>query len=451
MNRFEQEYIKIINEWNSNLLLEANLKSLILNIQQRLIGNKSYNDLNDNEKRDLQEDINATLSYIERKVNEITDNKQYQSWIYNVLKNKEVNYNDLNPLKSLILDFERLSKRPDIKPNQKNIQNYSSLKNLQQFIDQFKEEHNLSEGIYSNLKKIYQNEEFTVYFINKNQYNECNKLFGGIKYFNTGWCIAKNSDYFNIYIHDNKDKFNGYFVFIKDNKPYALLHYGSGQFKDTSDQILETNNPNILDCLYNINDNLNDYQEGDLKYYKFLKENPNASKEDWIAYQIGGKYDPKTKIIDCNGNYIQFKDEWLNDEGTFDFNFINVTNDWSNMFFMCTNLTKLPDNFAIPNNVKRCDFMFSNCTNLTKLPDNFTIPNSIIRCDGMFFRCKNLTKLPDNFTIPNNVENCRWMFFNCENLKELPDKFNIPKHSDYRHIFINSGLEDKYNIDDLLK
>ena len=66
MNRFEQEYIKIINEWNSNLILEANLKSLIPNIQQQLIGNKSYNDLNDNEKQELQDNINKQLNDIEQ-------------------------------------------------------------------------------------------------------------------------------------------------------------------------------------------------------------------------------------------------------------------------------------------------------------------------------------------------------------------------------------------------
>ena len=221
MNRFEQEYIKIINEWNSNLLLEANLKSLIPNIQQQLIGNKSYNDLTDVEKRQLQNNINKQLNDIEQQVNNITDNKQYQSWIYNVLKNKEVGLDDLNPLKSIILDFEKLSKRPDIKSNQKNIQNYSTLNDLHEFIDSFKEEHNLSENIYKNLKKIYSNKEFTVYFINKNQYEECNTLFGTQGYFSTGWCIAKNEEHFNEYLTINKDKYNGYFVFIKDNKPYA--------------------------------------------------------------------------------------------------------------------------------------------------------------------------------------------------------------------------------------
>jgi len=427
MNKFEQAYLNIINEWNSNLILEANLKSLIPNIQQQLIGNKSYQELTNKEKEILQNNISKQLNNIEQQVNNITDNKQYQSWIYNILKNKEISLDDLTPLKSIILDFEKLNKRPDLKPNQKNIQNYSTLNDLQQFIDSFKKEHNLSSNIYKNLKKIYGNQEFTIYFISEDQYNECNKLFGGND-FNTGWCIAKNKEYFDQYINNNPDKFNGYFVFIKDNKPYALLHYGSQQFKDTSDDALITNNQNAVDCLLYINDNYNDYKEGDLEYYTkqiFLKENPNETIGDFIVYQIGGKYDPKTKTIDCYGNKVKFKNGWLDKNGTFDFNFINATDDWSNMFINCNNLLKLPDIFKIPKNVKYCNSMFSNCKNLTKLPDNFTIPNNVQRCDFMFYKCSNLTKLPDNF--------------------------NIPKHSDYEYIFKNSGLEDKYNIKDLLK
>ena len=481
MNRFEQEYIKIINEWNSNLLLEANLKSLIPNIQQQLIGNKSYNDLTDNEKQQLQNNINKQLNDIEQQVNNITDNKQYQSWIYNVLKNKEVDLNDLNPLKSLILDFEKLSKRPDIKSNQKNIQNYSTLNDLHEFIDSFKEKHNLSENIYKNLKKIYSNDEFTVYFINKNQYEECNILFGTQGYFSTGWCIAKNEEHFNEYLTINKDKYNGYFVFIKDNKPYALLHYGSYQFKDDSNKKLEINNPNILDCLLYINDNINDYYKDDLLYYGkqlFLKEHPNPIKEELIAFEIGGEYNKETKTIDCKGKQVKFKNEWLDEHGTFDFTFINTSKDLSYMFYNCKNLIKLPNNFAIPNNVVSCYNMFLNCLNLTKLPNSFNIPNNVKQCCGMFYKCENLIKLPDTFKIPNNVEDCSDMFYGCNNLTKLPNdftipnnividcrhmfegcksltklpnNFSIPKYCKYYKIFSDSGLEDKYNIEDLLK
>ena len=434
MNKFEQEYIKIINEWNFNILLEANLKSLIPNIQQNLIGNKSYNDLNDKEKQNLQNNINTKLSEIEQEVNKITDNKQYQSWIYNILKNNEVKLTELKFISNALSDFIKLSKHPDLKPQQKNIQNYNSLKALQEFIDSFKEEHNLSSNIYKNLKKVYSNKEFTVYFINKDQYQECNKLFGGTEYFNTGWCIAKNENHFNNYIQKYKDKYNGYFVFIKDNKPFALLHYGSHQFKDESDKILTLNNDNLIDCLQHINNNPKEYydtENDDLFYYSkllFLKNHPNPCKEDWIAFEIGGEYDPKTKTIDCKGQDIKFKYEWLDGNGTFDFNFINTSNSWRGIFSNCTSLKKLPENFTIPNNVITCEDMFQGCKNLKELPNNFTIPDSVTECHFMFSGCFNLKELPNNFKMSNNIINCSYMFYNCKNLIELPNNFTIPNN-----------------------
>ena len=433
MNRFEQAYLNIINEWNSNLLLETNLKSLIPLIQDdyfQTAGIKSYNDLNDYDKQVVQDYIDQVLKYIENKVNEITDNKQYQSWIYNILKNKEVKFDgDMKQIINAILEFTRLCKRPDLKPNQRNIENYKSLNALLQFIDSFKEEHKLQNNIYKNLKKVYNNDEFTVYFINSDQYDECNKLFGGNQYFNTGWCIAKNEEHFDGYINDDSDQYDGYFVFIKDNKPYALLHYGSNQFKDTSDQTLITNNPNIIDCLIHINDDSDSYKYDDLAYYYkhlFLKENPNKTVEDWIAYQIDGEYDPKTKTIDCNGHRVKFKKEWLDENGTFDFTFINTSDDWS--------------------------YMFSDCAEyLIKLPDTFVIPTNVIDCYCMFDKCINLKELPENFTIPNTVKNCNYMFYKCINLKKLPEDFTIPKNNNYNNIFKESGLDGKYKIKDLLR
>ena len=94
--------------------------------------------------------------------------------------------------------------------------------------------------------------------------------------------------------------------------------------------------------------------------------------------------------------------------------------------------------------------MFSWCYNLKELPKNFTVPNSIINCREMFYNCKNLIKLPANFTIPDSVKDCSFMFRNCKNLKELPNNFSIYDCMAY-NIFEGSGLEDKYNIEDILR
>ena len=461
MNRFEQAYLNIINEWNSNLLLEANLKSLIPMIQKvslRIYGKNTYQELSDEKKQDFRKYINNYLNWIERQVNAITDNKQYQSWIYGILKDQE-NVSDILPkLKSILIDFEKLCKRPDLKPQQKNIQNYSTLNELNEFIDNFKTEHKLQTNIYKNLKKVYKNSEFTVHFIVKDQYEECNKLFGGTEVFNTGWCVAKNEEHFNNYIYAEPDKYNGYFLFIKDNKPFALLHYGSGQFKDTSDDTLKDNNPNIIDCLYHIDNSLNLYVDNrDLSYYKefieekWLQANPNKSKEEFIAYYIGGKYNKETNTIDCKGNSIRFKDEWLDKNGTFNFNFINTSETLNYMFMGCKKLRTLPNNFTIPTGTKYCIEMFDGCINLEKLPDKFAIPESVIDCTWMFRECKKLKKLPDKFTIPSSVRACPWMFTECDSLEKLPDNFSIPKFSIHNDIFKYTPIETTYDIEDLLK
>ena len=430
MNEFNKTYLNIINEWNSNILLEATLKSLIPNIQQELLHGKEYKDLDDIEKQDLEVILKSMLDQVENDVYKITDNKQYQSWIYEILKNKEVPIIDLSPIKSVLMDFIKLCKRPDLKPNQRNIQNYPTLKDLREFINSFKSEHKLQNGIYFELKQIYKNSEFTIYFINKDQFDECNKLFGGNEYFNTGWCVAKNENHFNSYIYEHKDKYNGYFVFIKDNKPFALLHYGSGQFKDTSDESIKIDDKNIIDCLLHINNNIKEYNKSDLNYYcklLFNQQNPNATKEDFIAFQIGGTYDPKTKIIDCKWNRVDFKDDWLDENGTFDFTFINIM-DCVGMFSDCRHLRKLPDNFTIPKGVNDCFGMFDLCYELEELPNIFTIPNGVVNCNNMFSGCHSLKKLPDNFSIANSVSKCRAMFEDCRSLSKLPDNFKLPTH-----------------------
>lgn len=94
---------------------------------------------------------------------------------------------------------------------------------------------------------------------------------------------------------------------------------------------------------------------------------------------------------------------------------------------------------------------FVGCNQLEKLPKTFTIPANVRWCDNMFNECINLEKLPDNFTLPDNVEDCKYMFARCYRLKQLPKDFSIPNTSDYDDIFLYTKLEDKYDVEDLLR
>ena len=212
-------------------------------------------------------------------------------------------------------------------------------------------------------------------------------------------------------------------------------------------------------------------------YLNTIKESvinkASVKKYQSIAKEIGGEYILETNTIDCKGNKVEFKNDWINEDGSFDFKLITISNDWSFMFSECSNLTHLPEDFIIPQHVVDTNRMFYNCISLTHLPEHFTIPQSVVNINRMFFRCvclKHLPKsllipngvedcsfmfarcydlidLPENFTIPNTVQYCINMFYNCISLKELPIGFNIPSEAKCEHIFLNCDQLKNNNSD----
>ena len=157
-------------------------------------------------------------------------------------------------------------------------------------------------------------------------------------------------------------------------------------------------------------------------YLNTIKESSistvSIKKYQKIAEEIGGEYIPETNTIDCKRNKVYFKNDWLDENGSFDFKLINTSNDWSFMFNYCTQLKYLPDDFIIPDDVKDCSSMFQKCTQLKYLPENFTIPESVKDCDSMFFGCYQLVELPPMFHIPYNCHSFN-IFFGCDALHKL--------------------------------
>ena len=436
MNRFIKKY----NQYKQKYLIsEGTIKSLASLVQNDLLINHygvlSYDELSDEQKEELPFFLESSLDEIKYKVENITLNKQYQSWVYDILKRENKNiFEDFEVIKDCIADFEKLCKRPDLTSDQRNIQNYKTFYDLQRFVLNFQQNHKLSGNIWENIfEKLYKNQSYTLYKVNENQYEDLNLMCGGVtdKYFNTGWCVAKNKDYFEDYLNGLGDY---YILWIsnKDNKPFALLHYASDQFKDTSDEPLtNTDDKDILDGLNYCQPNLIKYKYEDLKIFTiplYLFQNPGQSIGNYIAEKFELKYDNKNKILDCCGNQFKFEDQWLDQNGTFDFTIINATNDWSGMFSECGLLTQLPQNFTIPEGVTNCNQMFYDCQSLRCLPDNFTLPSTLKYCKRMFYKCYSLTHLPEQFTIPNKVDSTYSMFNTCIDLTHLPDDFIIPQN-----------------------
>ena len=434
--------MKFIEKYNQyKMIYEGTIKSLIPIIQQDMLDSiydgKKFNELKDEEKQYLQKAIDEECKYVQSLIESWTSNKQYQSWLYTILSQGSKNISDkFSQIEYCIKYFEKICKKPDLTPEQKNIQNYKTFQDLQQFILEYQNAHKQNNNIYNCFKKLYSNNSFTIYLINKDQYQDCNRLFGGNEFWNTGWCVAKNEMLFDKYL-SNQDYYNGYIVWItnKDNKPFALLHYGSGQFKDTSDDVMTDTHPDVIDGLNKLNDTLSWYDivpdkntYKDLTYYLYYlwkHQNPNKLLGEYIAYEKNLIFNKENKTIDCKGLTFIFNNSWFKETGTFDFKLINTSNNWDYMFYECSNLTHLPETFEIPSHVISCNSMFEDCKNIKNLPENFIIPEKVTSTKRMFYNCNSLISLPDNFTIPNNVKDSSRMFYRCESLTHLPDKFKL--------------------------
>ena len=80
---YNQTYNKYKNLYT---IYEGTVKSLVPLVQRVLLTSiykKKYDQLTDSEKAQLQQDINSWLSDQKQRIESITANKQYQSWLYN--------------------------------------------------------------------------------------------------------------------------------------------------------------------------------------------------------------------------------------------------------------------------------------------------------------------------------------------------------------------------------
>ncbi|HIW76610.1 MAG TPA: leucine-rich repeat protein [Candidatus Gordonibacter avicola] len=125
------------------------------------------------------------------------------------------------------------------------------------------------------------------------------------------------------------------------------------------------------------------------------------------------------------------------------------------LFFACSNLEAISDNFIIPESVTNMNSMFNGCFSLRDIPESFRLPskvttaiclfqNASIRTipealgksiasstnleviDRMFNSCSELESLPSTFALPQSVKNAGGLFNGCSSLKSLPEGFKVP-------------------------
>lgn len=113
--------------------------------------------------------------------------------------------------------------------------------------------------------------------------------------------------------------------------------------------------------------------------------------------------------------------------------------------YNCTSLTSLPEDFIIPDNILKTDYMFCNCTRLSSLNDTFILPTILQSSNFMFFKCTSLTDVSSGCVIPQKIILLSAMFYNCNNLscdinKILPEDGFI--QSTYQGINMDSTFYD---------
>lgn len=103
----------------------------------------------------------------------------------------------------------------------------------------------------------------------------------------------------------------------------------------------------------------------------------------------------------------------------------NLQYEYANMFAFCTSLSSIPSTFNFSGGNNGLTGMFYGCSSLLNIPDNFiNSMNGSYCCTAMFAYCTSLKSIPEN--IFSNITrfydgSFQCMFYNCSSLTSVPD------------------------------
>ena len=310
----------------------GNIKSLNNIFQEEYFENngyRNYHDVSENKKFELNEYIKSRSKEIEDKLKkDLKNNSQYISWFYDIIKSKEKNLDDYKEIINIILEFNKIKNSLNLTKEEKNIQNYKSFDELHNFIINFKEENKKYNKV--DFPLIYSNSKYNLYKIDKEDKEKFQDLYGKNGY-NLAWCVAdKNQSYF-----DDLVKIGYYILWLtKNNKPFALFHDGSHQFKDIHNHELEDDSKEVLDGLLN-GCKLTNFAS-DLKYYKIplIKyQNPNTNDTELFLESYEKSKLNSDGSIDVNDDVHSLNLKYFVKDGKLTIKFNQVNGE-----FYCNNL-----------------------------------------------------------------------------------------------------------------
>ena len=307
--------------------LAANINSLGTVIQNDILLNyfngKTFKELSNEERQLFNNYFNKKKIDIENNVNLISDNPQYISWIYDIVmsgnltfpENIEKARNVSMGIKRTLISYDNIKRSDNFSEEYKNILNFKTLEEMVKVVKENQKLLSKGEKVhtYGNNKIVYNNNGIQVLRIV--DYEESNYLFNG-----TALCIKE------------KDKFDElkppFYLFIRNNVKYALLHFDSRQLRNVSNERFESIDKNFADAIFFIfekydNKNSNLIHDFDI-LFNLLDDD---KKRKYLGIQLSRRYislgsgqfgfltdEQKNKYIDNNGNIDDDEFKFCNDE-----------------------------------------------------------------------------------------------------------------------------------------
>jgi hypothetical protein len=268
---------------------EATVNDIIPLIQSRWFrynarGKTSYNELADDQKRDLAMGMRLSTEMVERELKNITENREYLSWMYSMLK-QTLAADPESPLIAQLGRFDRMKvmfKTYDriknsakfLKFGHKDIKAYKTIESFVESIDSFIK--NVPE--YSHLdslnKSVYEREGLKIYSLR--EYDAACEVIRDV-----AWCIKDRSNW-NMYRPP-------FFMFVRNGRKEALAHFDPmgnsalSELKDVHDKPYRDIDANMAGAIDWLIEKYNDeYGYGNLgmDFLWFLRHKYTLGKQD---------------------------------------------------------------------------------------------------------------------------------------------------------------------------
>lgn len=254
-----------------NIVTAGNINSISNIIQNKLLKDRNYFDLSDQQKADLNQSISQTKKKIDDNIKQQTSNKQYISWIYDILKKQDQGIQDIPKLINDLNKLDKIKKYRDkiekIDKNALDVFTYNTYGKLHDFVSQKISQiqdssllRQKNKSIDLPFKKFASAGSYSLYKITVLDQEVFKTVYGENGY-DTGWCVAQDTVSFDYYMGE----YDCYYLITKDkNTPIALISLDDCQFRDIHDSVFKKINKQISQLMMQL-----------LKYYGIPYEKLN--------------------------------------------------------------------------------------------------------------------------------------------------------------------------------